>query len=73
MVEYDSELRGPGFDPHRRHRVVSLTRHIKSIEYWLNPGSTDMTEKLLTGTLCLNKKKKIVKMNKLKKKSLKII
>ena len=34
-----SESRGPGFDPHRRHGVVSLARHINSLQYWLNPGS----------------------------------
>ena len=32
-------------------------RHINSLQYWLNPGSHDMTEKLLTGTLSLNPNK----------------
>ena len=31
----DSESRGHGFDPHKRHRVVSLSK----LQYWLNPGS----------------------------------
>ena len=50
----DSESRGPGFDPHRRHRVVSLSKThslptvlVKPRKRWLRPN---MTEKLLTGT-----------------------
>ena len=31
----DSKKRGPGFDPHRLHRVVSLS---KTLQYWLNPS-----------------------------------
>ena len=33
----DSESRGPGFDPHKGHRVVSLSKNMNSIEYWLKP------------------------------------
>ena len=54
----DSESRGPGFEPHKRHRVVSLSKAhllptvlVKPRKRWLRP---DMTEKLLTGTLNLN-------------------
>ena len=32
----DFESRCPGFDHHRRHLVVSLS---KTIQYWLNSGS----------------------------------
>ena len=53
-----SELKGPRFDPHRWHRVVSFSKShllptvlIKPRKRWLHP---DMTEKLLTGTLSLN-------------------
>ena len=45
----DSESRDPGFDPHRRHRVVSLSKtHLLLVSLskthllltnWLNPGS----------------------------------
>ena len=56
----NSESRGPGFDPNKRHRVVSLskthklpTELVKPRKRWLHP---DMTEKLLTGTLSLNTK-----------------
>ena len=54
----DSKSRGPGFDSHKRHRVVSLSKAhplptvlVKPRKRWLRP---DMTEKLLTGTLSLN-------------------
>ena len=57
----DSEYRGPGFNPHKRHRVVSLSKTHehptvldKPRKRWLRP---DMTEKLLTGTLSLNTNK----------------
>ena len=57
----DSESRGPGFDPHRRHRVVSLSKThqlpavlVEPRKSWLRP---DMTEKLLTRTLSLNANK----------------
>ena len=57
----DSESRGPGFEPHKRHRVVSLSKAhllptvlVKPRKRWLRP---DMTEKLLTGTLSLNTNK----------------
>ena len=57
----DSESRGPGFEPHKRHRVVSLSKAhllptvlVKPRKRWLRP---DMTEKLLTGTLNLNTNK----------------
>ena len=57
----DSELRGPGFDPHRCHRVMSLSKThqlptvlVKPRKSWLCP---DKTEKLLTGTLSLNTNK----------------
>ena len=46
--------------PHRRHRIVSLTKSINSLQYLLNPGSfgsIPTTEKLLTGTLRLNTNK----------------
>ena len=49
---------GPGFDPHRRHRIVSLSKThllptvlVKPKKSWHRP---DMTETLLTGTLSLN-------------------
>ena len=52
------ERRTPGFDPHRRHRVVSFSKTHKlptvlgkPRESWLR---SDMTEKLLTETLSLN-------------------
>ena len=58
----DFESRGPGFDLHRRHRVLSLSKThllstvlVKSRKRWLHP---DMTEKLLTGMLSLNTKNK---------------
>ena len=54
----DFEWRGPGFDPHKRHCVVSLSKMhylptvlVKPRKSWLCP---DMTEKLFTGTLSLN-------------------
>ena len=53
----DSKSRGPGFDPHRLHCVVSLSKTqlptvlVKPRTSWLRP---DMTEKLLTGTLSRN-------------------
>ena len=57
----DSESKGPGFDPHRRHRVVSLSKthqlptvQVKPRKSWLRP---DMTEKLLIGTLSLDTNK----------------
>ena len=52
-----------GFDPHRRHRVVSLSKThylpsvlVKPRKSWLHP---DMTEKLISGTLSLNTNKPI--------------
>ena len=61
MVERRTEWRGPGFGPHRRHRVVSLskTHQLPTVlgkprKRWLRP---DMTEKLLTGKLSLNTNK----------------
>ena len=58
---FDSESRGPGFDPDGRHRVVSLSKThllptvlVKPRKRWLRP---DMTEKLSTETLSLNTKK----------------
>ena len=58
----DSESKGPGFNPHRRHCVVSLSKThqlptvlVKPRKRWLGP---EMTEKLLTGTLSLNTKNK---------------
>ena len=57
----DSESRGPGFDLHKSHRVVSLSKTqflptvlVKPRKRWLHPN---MTEKLLTGTLSLNTNK----------------
>ena len=54
----DSKSRGPGFDPHRCHRIVSLRKThllptvlVKPRKRWLRP---DMAEKLLTWTLSLN-------------------
>ena len=35
----ESELRGPGFNPHKRHGVVSLSKTHYRLQYWLNPGS----------------------------------
>ena len=59
----DSESRGHWFDPHRRLFVVSLSKThnlprvlVKPRESWLLP---DMSEKVLSGTLSLNKKIKI--------------
>ena len=54
----DSGARGPGFETYRR-RVVSLSKTLYSPKVLVNyPGSdgsiSDMTEKLLTGTLSLN-------------------
>ena len=39
MVDHQTELRGPGFNPHWRHHVVSLSKTLNSQEYWLYPGS----------------------------------
>ena len=57
MVEHRIPNQCPGFDPHRRHRVVSLSEAyllqrvlVNSRKHWLRP---DMTENLLTGTLKL--------------------
>ena len=57
----DSESRVPGFDPHKCHRVVSLSKTrelptvlVKPRKCWLRP---DLTEKLLTGTLSLSTNK----------------
>ena len=48
MIErWTPKLSGPGFNPHKRHCVVTLKR-------WVRP---DMTEKLLTGMLSLNTNK----------------
>ena len=57
----DSESKGPWFDSHRRHRVMSLCKTHKPLlvklkKRWL---CLDMTEKLLTGTLSLNTNKHI--------------
>ena len=59
----DSELRGPGFDPRKRHHALSLSKAhllptvlVKPRLCWLRLG---MTEKLLTGTLSLNTKKPV--------------
>ena len=59
----DSESRGPGFDLHKRHRVVSLskthtlpTELVKPRKRWLRP---DITEKLLTGALTFKTNKHI--------------
>ena len=59
VVESRSKSKGPGFDPHKRHHVVSLSNThfktpsilVKPRNRWLRP---DMTEKLLIGTLSLN-------------------
>ena len=55
---YDSESRGPVFDPGWQHPAVALTRHFYSLNYWLMHRKrwlrSDMTEKLLTWTLNLN-------------------
>ena len=58
---WDSETRGPGFDPHRRRRVVSFSKTyllptvlVKPRKPWLR---TDMTEKLLTGMFSLSTNK----------------
>ena len=65
----DSESWGPGFEPHKRHRVVSLSKAhllptvlVKPRKRWLRP---DMTEKLLTGTLSLNTNKQTFVINDL--------
>ena len=64
----DLESRSLGFDPHMRHRIVSLSKTHelpkvldKPSKRWLRPN---MTEQLLTGTLSLNTNKKKTK-NKL--------
>ena len=54
-----------GFDPHSGRCVVSLSKiHLPPKEYWLYSGSggsvINMTEKLLIGTLNLNKTKESV-------------
>ena len=61
MVKHHSELRGPEFNPHWQHGVVSLSKAHNSPEYcsitrklWFHP---DMTEKMLTGKLNLNTNK----------------
>ena len=62
-LDSETDSRGPGLDPDRRHRVVpSSTTHylptalVKPRKRWLRP---DMTEKLLTGTLSFNTSKQI--------------
>ena len=58
----DSESRGSGFDPHKGHGVVSLSKtHLflrvqvnTQRKWWLHP---DMTEKLLAGKLNLKSNK----------------
>ena len=57
----DCESKGPGFETHRRRRVVSLSKPhqlptvlVKPRKRWVHP---DMTEKLLTGMLSLNTNK----------------
>ena len=58
----DSESRGPVFDPHKQHRVVSLSKAHELPTVLVKPRKRwhrrDMTEKLLTGTLSLNTKLK---------------
>ena len=60
----DSRARGRGFNPHSGHRVVSLSKiHLPSKKVLVIPRMwlrSDMTEKLLTGTLNLNKTKKFL-------------
>ena len=55
----DSESRGPGFDPHKGHRVVSMSKthllHRVLVKTQEAMAPSNMTEKLLTGTLNLNK------------------
>ena len=65
----DSASRGLGFDAHRRHRIVSLSKTklptvlVKPRKCWLRP---DMTEKMLTGTLSLNTNKSIQFLKRIK-------
>ena len=57
----DYESRGPEFDPHRRHRVVSLSKTHYLPTVLVKPRNSrlrpDMTEKLLTGMISLNTNK----------------
>ena len=49
--ELDSRQRGGGFEPHRRHCVVSLSKNINSSLVLVQPRKTRpfITEKLLMG------------------------
>ena len=59
-----SDWRGPGFDHHCGHRVVSLSKTHLLLGYWLMHGNgwlnPDMTEKLLTGMLNINTNKQML-------------
>ena len=52
----DSGARGRGFETYGR-RVVSLSKTLYSPKVLVNYPGSDMTEKLLTGTLSLNTNK----------------
>ena len=55
----DSRLRGGGFEPHRRHCVVSLRKHINPSLVLVQPRKTHtcITKILLMGRKESNKKK----------------
>ena len=54
----DSRLKGRGFEPHRRHCVVSLSKNINPSLVLVQPRKTRpfMTERLLMGRKETNKK-----------------
>ena len=55
----DSRLRGCGFEPHRRHCVVSLSKNINPSVVLVQPRKTRpfITERLLMGCKESNKQK----------------
>ena len=55
----DSRLRGCGFEPHRRHCVVSLSKNINPSVVLVQPRKTRpfITERLLMGRKESNKQK----------------
>ena len=48
----ESRQKGRGFEPHRRHCIVSFSKHINPCLVLVQPRKTrpDITEKVLTGT-----------------------
>ena len=65
----DSRPRGPGFESHRRHCVVSLSKNINPSLVLVQPRKTRpfITERLLMGRKQSNQKEKLVKAVYLKK------